>query len=259
MCRNHIACVYFAPGSPRKIALAFPRRPQSHKGCRPHRLWWIGNVHRNDVLLKKIARGLLFCGRPLCLSARPMFLALVNRPSKYDRIPSGIPHLTGSELPTVVAGTGAATCLCCTRLFLRRRGRAVAIGATVSRFPAGNFPCCASPAGGPSAWCWRLLLLHRAREPRGLTWSSRPDTPSPHCVCLGGVMSRCGPLPSGRRLFFFPLLPFPVESPAKAADSRDSVQRGGASCVLRRQPCHPTAANARPPSSASRGSVHVLQ
>ena len=53
------------------------------------------------------------------------------------------------QLPyPVVAGTGAATCLCCTRLFLRRRGRAVAIGATVSRFPAGNFPCCASPAGG---------------------------------------------------------------------------------------------------------------
>ena len=24
----------------------------------------------------------------------------------------------------------------------------MAIGATVSRFPAGNFPCCASPAGG---------------------------------------------------------------------------------------------------------------
>ena len=53
------------------------------------------------------------------------------------------------QLPyPVVAGTGAATCLCCTRLFLRRRGRAVAIGATASRFPAGNFPCCASPAGG---------------------------------------------------------------------------------------------------------------
>ena len=69
--------------------------------------------------------------------------------------------------------------------------------------------------GGPSALGWRLLLLHRAREPRGPAWSSRPDTPSPHCVCLGGVMSRCGPLPSGRRPFFFPLLPLPVESRQK--------------------------------------------
>lgn len=37
--------------------------------------------------------------------------------------------------------------------------------------------------------------------------------------------------------FFFHLLPLPVETPAKAADSRDSAQRGGALCVLRRQPC----------------------
>lgn len=62
---------------------------------------------------------------------------------------------------------------------------------------------------------------------------------APPCVCRGRVLSRCGPLPSGRRPFFFPLLPLPVEGPAKAADSRARAQRGGASCVLRRQPCHP--------------------
>ena len=42
------------------------------------------------------------------------------------------------------------------------------------------------PCRGPSAWCWRPLLLHRARELRGLTWSSRPDG-APLPAYAGGV------------------------------------------------------------------------
>lgn len=122
------------------------------------------------------------------------------------------PPLTGSDhvLPLVVAGTGAAMVW-----FVRKPNKraaivagAVVIGITVSRFPAGYFPYCASPAGGASAWCWRPLLLHRAREPRGLTRSSKPDPP------LGS--NCCGPLPSGRRPFFFPSAPAPRGDPGKS-------------------------------------------
>ena len=51
------------------------------------------------------------------------------------------------------------------------------------------------------------------------------------------VFQCCGPLPSGRRPFFFPLLPLPVESPAKAADSRASAteRRPTGPCPLRRR------------------------
>lgn len=68
-------------------------------------------------------------------------------------------------------GRDKAACVNWQRLFSLRRGRAVAIGATVSKFPAGflRFPC-----RGPSAWCRRPLLLQRACEARGLAWSSRP-------------------------------------------------------------------------------------
>lgn len=55
------------------------------------------------------------------------------------------------------------------------------------------FPC----RGGASAWCWRPLSLHSSREDRGSDRSSKPDPP------LGS--NCCGPLPSGRRPFFFPI------------------------------------------------------
>lgn len=37
---------------------------------------------------------------------------------------------------------------------------AVGIGLAASKFPAGYFPYCASPAGGASAWCWRPMIFH---------------------------------------------------------------------------------------------------
>lgn len=101
-----------------------------------------------------------------------------------------------AETPTLTGSDHALPCRC------RDWGRDGLCGSQAKRLP--SWP-------GPSASGWRPLLLHRARELRRPTWSSSPDTPSPHCVCLGGVMSRCGPLPSGRRPFFFPLLPLPVE------------------------------------------------
>jgi len=111
---------------------------------------------------------------------------------------------------------------------------AVSIGLTVSRFPAGYFPYCASPAGGASAWCWRPLSLHSSREDRGSDRSSKPDLPS--------VQIAAGRFHRGGGLSFFPSAPAPRGDPGENRCSRDSVQRGGASCVLRRQPCHPTAA-----------------
>ena len=100
------------------------------------------------------------------------------------------------QLPyPVVAGTGAATCLCCTRLFLRRRGRAVAIGATVSRFPAGNSSCCVSPAGGRQ---------HGAGGPCCFTGPANLVGSPGAAGQTSPVFQCCGPLPSGRRPFFFP-------------------------------------------------------
>ena len=71
----------------------------------------------------------------------------------------------------------------------------------------------------------------RARMEQQARWCAPP------CVCRGRVLSRCGPLPSGRRPFFFPLLPLPVEGPAKAADSRASAteRRPAGPCPLRRR------------------------
>jgi len=95
------------------------------------------------------------------------------------------------QLPyPVVAGTGAATCLCCTRLFLRRRGRAVAIGATVSRFPAGNSSCCVSPAGGRQ---------HGAGGPCCFTGPANLVGSPGAAGQTSPVFQCCGPLPSGRR------------------------------------------------------------
>ena len=93
------------------------------------------------------------------------------------------------------------------------------------------------PCWGPSAWCWRPLLLHRAREPRGPTWSSRPDGAPLSAYGRGRVLSRCGPLPSGRRPFFFPLLPLPVESRRKPLIACPSAteRRPTGPCPLRRR------------------------
>ena len=75
-----------------------------------------------------------------------------------------LPPLTGSDhvLPLVVAGTGAA--MVCAEANKRAAivAGAVGIGLAASKFPAGYFPYCASPAGGASAWCWRPLIFHGA-------------------------------------------------------------------------------------------------
>ena len=125
-------------------------------------------------------------------------------------------------------------CLCCTRLFLRRRGRAVAIGATASRFPAGllRSPC----RGGRQ---------HRAG---GSCCSTGPEIPSrarPEQQTGHGFgrdarsrfSPRCGPLPSGRRPLFFPLLPLPVESRQKPLIACPSAteRRPTGPCPLRRR------------------------
>ena len=90
------------------------------------------------------------------------------------------------------------------------------------------------PCRGPSAWCWRPLLFHSSRVDRGSDRSSKPDPP------LGS--NCCGPLPSGRRPFFFPSAPAPRGAQAKAADSLP--KRNGAACHTVVIP-RPTAANAR--------------
>ena len=93
---------------------------------------------------------------------------------------------------------------------------AVGIGLAASKFPAGLLR---SPCRGPSAWCWRLLLLHRARELRGLTWSSRPDFP-----CLS--MLRAASI--GEAALIFSTAPAPRGEQAKAADSLPKRDRKAA-------------------------------
>lgn len=125
-------------------------------------------------------------------------------------------------------------CLCCTRLFLRRRGRAVAIGATASRFPAGllRSPC----RGGRQ---------HRAGGPCCSTGPEIPSRARPEQQTGHGFgrdarsrfSPRCGPLPSGRRPLFFPLLPLPVESRQKPLIACPSAteRRPTGPCPLRRR------------------------
>ena len=81
-------------------------------------------------------------------------------------------------------------------------------------------PCCST---GPA----NLAGLHGAAA----------RCPSPHCVLSGGILSRCGPLPSGRRPFFFPLLPLPVESRRKPLIACPSAteRRPAGPCPLRRR------------------------
>ena len=125
-------------------------------------------------------------------------------------------------------------CLCCTRLFLSRRGRAVAIGATASRFPAGllRSPC----RGGRQ---------HRAGGPCCSTGPEIPSRARPEQQTGHGFgrdarsrfSPRCGPLPSGRRPLFFPLLPLPVESRQKPLIACPSAteRRPTGPCPLRRR------------------------
>lgn len=129
--------------------------------------------------------------------------------------------LTGSDhaLPLVVAGTGAAMVCAEARQKGCHRGRGRRHRAGGLKISGRLLSVLCFPCRGPSAWCWRPLLLHRARELRGLTWSSRPDFP-----CLS--MLRAASI--GEAALIFSTAPAPRGEQAKAADSLPKRDRKAA-------------------------------
>lgn len=98
-----------------------------------------------------------------------------------------------------------------TSCFYLKWAGAVGIGLAALRFPAGYFPYCASPAGGPSAMGWRLLSFSRGHSSAGehrlctaATWVRFPLAPPfslrhENGLRRDGRAADCGGLENRRR------------------------------------------------------------
>ena len=113
------------------------------------------------------------------------------------------------------------------RLFSLCRGRAVVIGTAAPIFRQGIF-LAVFPL--PGAVSMVLAVLAAPQGPRA-SWARLEQQArwrAPYCVWPGACLSRCGPLPSGRRPSFFPFAPAPRGEQAKAADSLPKRDRKAA-------------------------------
>ena len=118
--------------------------------------------------------------------------------------------------------------------FVRKPNKRAAIVARGRRHRAGGLKISGRPSevplpGGRRHWAGGSCCSTGPANLAGSPGAANQTLPS--------VQIAAGRFHRGGGLSFSLLLPLPVETPAKAADSRDSAQRGGALCVLRRQPC----------------------
>lgn len=96
---------------------------------------------------------------------------------------------------------------------------AVGIGITVSRFPAGYFPYCASPAGGGVGMVLAPLVASQLPRTSWAHLEQQARYPFPSLRMSGGCHVTLRAASIGEAAFLFPSAPAPRGEQAKAADS----------------------------------------